>query len=193
MAQPNQVTPTVQANLAGTSTTVNLRDWLNTRLSPFLKKAIIESLDSEAEYPLQWLGEHLIQQSILFEGNPDTTNIRERFVYKHEPRPNTDQAQNSVPAPTPTVDQEQQQPQQQQQQQPATDDQGPPVAMSGLAPVPASQSEPITLVSETAPAIDTSISEAEQGQGLPSTAQVNGTPQPGTDARVQDTEMSNAS
>jgi len=82
---------------------------------------------------------------------------------------------------------------QQQQQQPATDDQGPPVTMSGLAPVPASQSEPIALVSETAPAIDAPISEAEQGQGLPSTAQVNGTPQPGTDARVQDTEMSNAS
>lgn len=42
-----QTTPTLQANIAGTSTTVNLRDWLNTRLSPFLKKAIIESLDSE--------------------------------------------------------------------------------------------------------------------------------------------------
>ncbi len=47
MAQPNQVTPTFQANVSGASTTVNLRDWLNTRLSPFLKKAIIESLDSE--------------------------------------------------------------------------------------------------------------------------------------------------
>lgn len=142
---------------------------------------------NRAEYPLHWLGEHLIQQSIMFEGNPDTTNIRERFLYKHEPQPNTDHAQNSVPAPTPIVDREQ------QQQQPATEDQGPQVAMSGLAPVPASQSEPITLVSDTTPVTDTIVSEVEQGQGLPSTAQVNGTPQPGNDERVQDTEMANAS
>jgi len=124
----------------------------------------------------------------MFEGNPDTTNIRERFLYKHEPRPNTDQSQNSVPAPTAIVDQEQQ-----QQQQPATGDEGPQVAMSGLAPVPASQSEPITLVPDTTPVTDTIVSEVEQGQGLPTTAQVNGTPQPGNEVRVQDTEMANAS
>lgn len=47
MAQSSQATPTVQANIGGTTSTVNLRDWLNTRLGPFLKKAIIESLDSE--------------------------------------------------------------------------------------------------------------------------------------------------
>ncbi|KAK5084330.1 hypothetical protein LTR05_005406 [Lithohypha guttulata] len=85
MAQAAQATPTVRANLGGSTNTVNLRDWLNTRLSPFLKQAIIKSLESEAEYPLQWLGEQLILQSITFEGNPDSTNIRERFLYKHEP------------------------------------------------------------------------------------------------------------
>lgn len=37
-----------------------------------------------AQYPLQWLGERLIQQSILFEGNPDSTSIKERFLYNHE-------------------------------------------------------------------------------------------------------------
>jgi hypothetical protein len=34
-----------------------------------------------AEFPLQWLGECLIHQSMLYEGNPDSTNIRERFRY----------------------------------------------------------------------------------------------------------------
>ena len=37
-----------------------------------------------AEFPLQWLGEHLIEQSILFEGNPDSTRLRERFRYNHD-------------------------------------------------------------------------------------------------------------
>jgi hypothetical protein len=37
-----------------------------------------------AEFPLQWLGECLIHQSILYEGNPDRTNIRERFLYQFE-------------------------------------------------------------------------------------------------------------
>lgn len=39
---------------------------------------------NRAEFPLQWLGECLIHQSILYEGNPDSTNLRERFVYKFE-------------------------------------------------------------------------------------------------------------
>jgi hypothetical protein len=43
-----------------------------------------------AEFPLQWLGEALIHQSIVYEGNPDRTNIRERFLYEHEdPKPQT--------------------------------------------------------------------------------------------------------
>jgi hypothetical protein len=37
-----------------------------------------------AEFPLQWLGECLINQSILYEGNPDTTNIKERFRYQFD-------------------------------------------------------------------------------------------------------------
>ena len=37
-----------------------------------------------AEYPLQFLGECLINQSILYEGNPDTTNIKERFRYNFD-------------------------------------------------------------------------------------------------------------
>jgi hypothetical protein len=40
-----------------------------------------------AEFPLQWLGECLIHHSILYEGNPDTTNIQERFRYKFEVPP----------------------------------------------------------------------------------------------------------
>ena len=41
-----------------------------------------------AEFPLQWLGECLIHQSILYEGNPDRTKIRERFLYIFEdPKP----------------------------------------------------------------------------------------------------------
>ena len=42
------------------------------------------SLDGGVQYPLQWLGEQLILQSIVYEGNPDSTKIRERFVYDHE-------------------------------------------------------------------------------------------------------------
>jgi hypothetical protein len=40
-----------------------------------------------AEYPLQWLGECLINQSILYEGNPDTTNVKERFRYNFDAPP----------------------------------------------------------------------------------------------------------
>lgn len=52
---------------------------------------------NRAEFPLQWLGECLIHQSILYEGNPDATNIRERFAYKFEdPKP-----QEKHPSPAP--------------------------------------------------------------------------------------------
>ena len=40
-----------------------------------------------AEFPLQWLGECLINQSILYEGNPDATNIKERFLYNFDTPP----------------------------------------------------------------------------------------------------------
>jgi hypothetical protein len=40
-----------------------------------------------AEYPLQWLGEHLINQSFLYENNPDTTGIKERFYYNFDEPP----------------------------------------------------------------------------------------------------------
>ena len=58
-----------------------------------------------AEFPLQWLGECLIHQSMLYEGNPDRTNIRERFVHKFEdPKPEeqyvpAETAPSPVPAP----------------------------------------------------------------------------------------------
>lgn len=46
MAQSSQSTPAVTANLAGEYHQVNLRDYLNARVAPFLKKAITESLDA---------------------------------------------------------------------------------------------------------------------------------------------------
>lgn len=69
-----------------------------------------------AQYPLQWLGEHLIQQSILFEGNPDATGLRERFVYDHEPKPLKPQGDTLM---APQVQQAQAQPQAVQSQQTA--------------------------------------------------------------------------
>lgn len=54
---------------------------------------------SRAQYPLQWLGERLIQQSILFEDNPDSTKIKERFVYEHDAAP---VAQSEIPTSAPS-------------------------------------------------------------------------------------------
>jgi hypothetical protein len=49
-----------------------------------------------AEFPLQWLGECLINQSLLYEGNPDTTNIKERFRYQFDvPLPQSDESMNT--------------------------------------------------------------------------------------------------
>ncbi|KIX01662.1 uncharacterized protein Z518_09388 [Rhinocladiella mackenziei CBS 650.93] len=88
MSQPAPIAPSVVINTANRRQQVPLRDYLNTRVAPFLKKAVTESLGVEAEFPLQWLGECLIHQSILYEGNPDRTNIRERFLYTFEdPKP----------------------------------------------------------------------------------------------------------
>lgn len=44
-------------------------------------------INRRAEFPLQWLGECLINQSILYEGNPDSTNIKERFRYNFDAPP----------------------------------------------------------------------------------------------------------
>ena len=54
-----------------------------------------------AEFPLQWLGECLIHQSILYEGNPDTTNIRKRFRYNFDlpAAPVEEEPQPAAPAP----------------------------------------------------------------------------------------------
>src|SRR6201996_8898136 len=56
---------------------------------------------SRAEFPLQWLGECLIHQSILYEGNPDRTNIRERFLYKFDDPKPQEQSANEPAAPEP--------------------------------------------------------------------------------------------
>ncbi|KIW22994.1 uncharacterized protein PV07_11230 [Cladophialophora immunda] len=95
--------PSVVVNAASERRQVPLRDYLNARVAPFLKKAITEGLGAEAEFPLQWLGECLIHQSILYEGNPDHTNIRERFLYKFDdPKPQEPaDASNAAPAPAP--------------------------------------------------------------------------------------------
>ncbi|KAL2444532.1 hypothetical protein ABEF95_017000 [Exophiala dermatitidis] len=91
MSQSASNTPTTIVNAGGNRQQVPLRDYLNARVAPFLKKAITESLGVEAEFPLQWLGECLIHQSILYEGNPDRTNIRERFLYKFDdPKPQSE-------------------------------------------------------------------------------------------------------
>lgn len=47
MSQPIAPAPKVNANIQGTVHQVNLRDYLNVRVAPFLKKAIHESLDAE--------------------------------------------------------------------------------------------------------------------------------------------------
>ncbi|KIV84891.1 hypothetical protein PV11_00641 [Exophiala sideris] len=101
--------PSVVVNTQNNRQQVPLRDYLNARVAPFLKKAITQSLDVEAEFPLQWLGECLIHQSILYEGNPDRTNIRERFLYTFEdPKPQDEvvPAQPSAPSESAGLSQE---------------------------------------------------------------------------------------
>ena len=51
-----------------------------------------------AEYPLQWLGEHLINQSFLYENNPDKTGIKERFFYNFDEPPQHDQNDARTPS-----------------------------------------------------------------------------------------------
>src|ERR1700761_3441204 len=133
MSQSTPNAPAVITNAANNRQQVPLRYYLNTRVAPFLKKAITESLDAEyvsshatamashirasdkvaekltwpnrAEFPLQWLGECLIHQSILYEGNPDRTNIRERFLYKFDdPKPPEPAPTEAVAAPAYTAE-----------------------------------------------------------------------------------------
>lgn len=61
---------------------------------------------------MQWLGECLIHQSMLYEGNPDTTNIRERFRYQFDvpAAPTQEQPEPSPSAPTNGVDEPEQAP-----------------------------------------------------------------------------------
>jgi hypothetical protein len=47
MSQATQNAPTVVSNAANSRQQVPLRDYLNARVAPFLKKAITESLDAE--------------------------------------------------------------------------------------------------------------------------------------------------
>jgi hypothetical protein len=54
-----------------------------------------------AEYPLQWLGEHLINQSFLYENNPDATGIKERFFYNFDEPPQQDQNAARTPSAPP--------------------------------------------------------------------------------------------
>lgn len=137
---------------------------------------------NRAEYPLQWLGEHLIQQSILFEGNPDTTNIQERFRYKHEAKPPATLAQNVEPPQTSSA------------QQPAPVSQVTETvnhAVSTSTPeVTVAQSQPT--IAPNATMSESTVEPASESTPAPTPAvNVNGTTD-GTPAPVQDTEMSNA-
>ena len=131
-----------------------------------------------AQYPLQWLGEQLILQSITYEGNPDSTNIRERFLYKHEIEPKAAAANSSAVVPPP-----EDQPQIEHSNAPQSTEAvvaqsiaEPPAPASSIeTPIPGSTAEPTEQFS-TAPA-----------------AAVNGiVQQPGTPGPAHDTEMSNA-
>jgi len=57
-----------------------------------------------ADFPLQWLGECLIHYSTIYEGNPDTTNIRERFKYTFQDPRATAGATATAPASAPAAE-----------------------------------------------------------------------------------------
>ncbi|OCT48929.1 hypothetical protein CLCR_05169 [Cladophialophora carrionii] len=104
MSQAVSNVPSVISNAGNARQQVPLRDYLNARVAPFLKKAITESLNAEAEFPLQWLGECLIHQSFLYEGNPDRTNIREKFLYTFDdPKPVEQVSAESAAPPPPAT------------------------------------------------------------------------------------------
>ena len=127
-----------------------------------------------AEFPLQWLGECLIHQSILYEGNPDRTNIRERFLYNFEvPKPQEESMSEAAhfplaePSPAPAL--EQPTPTEEPQQEPPVS--GPPevtmaetVDENVVLPAAAADPEPAPIPAvEEAPAVN-GIKEEEKGQ-----------------------------
>jgi hypothetical protein len=117
MATPAPITPA--AVLAQNRHQGGLREYVNQRLAPYIKKALKDVCDVEcatspsppltspltspkrAEYPLQWLGEHLINQSFLYENNPDATGIKERFFYNFDEPPQQDQNDARTPSAPP--------------------------------------------------------------------------------------------
>lgn len=119
MATPAPITPA--AVLAQNRHQGGLREYVNQRLAPYIKKALKDVCDVEcatapshrspptipltspkrAEYPLQWLGEHLINQSFLYENNPDATGIKERFFYIFDEPPQHDQNAARTPSAPP--------------------------------------------------------------------------------------------
>ncbi|KIW87711.1 uncharacterized protein Z519_11685 [Cladophialophora bantiana CBS 173.52] len=168
MSHSTHNSPMVVVNTASDRQQVPLRDYLNTRVAPFLKKAITQSLDAEAEFPLQWLGECLIHQSILYEGNPDRTNIRERFLYKFEdpkPQESADVAAAS-PAAAPPAEPPHRSPSAQPEQTP----------MPQPEQTPMPQQEPTELQSEVTMS-EASHAVAEQPQP-PQVAEEETAPQP---------------
>lgn len=120
----------------------------------------------------------------MFEGNPDTTNIRERFLYKHPTETNTAQAPGSTSAPGLPVEQA-------QQQQPAPS-QPAQATMPDIQSVPAVQTEQSNPAFATPSTTDPNATLPEQVQSLPSVPAVNGTAQPEINEQNRDTEMSNA-
>jgi len=135
----------------------------------------------------------LIQQSILFEGNPDTTNIRERFLYKHEISTPAVQAPSITPAANPPVEQEQEpEPEEPEEQQQANPSQPPQTTTSEGHALPTAPMETSGPTSTTTPTTMPIAMGAEQGQDLPPASSVNGIAQPGSEEQNQDTEMSNA-
>lgn len=58
------------------------RNYLNTYLAPYLRNGMTNVLEVTPEYPLRWLGEYLISQSLIYEGGTDEKGIVERFIYE---------------------------------------------------------------------------------------------------------------
>ncbi|ERF70176.1 hypothetical protein EPUS_00364 [Endocarpon pusillum Z07020] len=57
------------------------RNYLNTHLAPYLRTGMTKILDAKPQYPLRWLGEYLISQSLIHEGATDEKGVVERFIY----------------------------------------------------------------------------------------------------------------
>ncbi|KAF7510872.1 hypothetical protein GJ744_005702 [Endocarpon pusillum] len=57
------------------------RKYLNTHLAPYLRTGMTKILDAKPQYPLRWLGEYLISQSLIHEGATDEKGVVERFIY----------------------------------------------------------------------------------------------------------------